>query len=129
MNNELINVIDISIEEKNNILAAEEGHCLELKSKNIRPTKLTDTLSAFANAAGGELYIGVPENKRGKKKLRVWAGFSDQEDANGHLQLFERFMYSSRRPWHDWNMYKLAIPIFFMAVWVAVLVWVITYSE
>jgi len=88
VNNE-INILEISIEERDNILRAEEGHFLDFKSKNIKPGKLTETLSAFANTAGGELYIGIPERKRGSRRIRKWAGFPNQESANGHLQAFE----------------------------------------
>jgi ATP-dependent DNA helicase RecG len=89
-NNNVINTVPISVEEKQKILYAEEGHFLDLKSKNISPKKLTETLSAFANTAGGELYIGIDEHKRGQRKIRKWIGFADQEAANGHLQAFEQ---------------------------------------
>lgn len=90
MDNNIINAVKISGEEKSNILGAIEGHFLDLKSKNISPKKLTETMSAFANTAGGELYIGIDERKGRQKKIRKWRGFTDQESANGHLQAFER---------------------------------------
>ena len=84
-----IDIVAISVDEKARILYAEEGHFLDVKSKSISPAKLTETLSAFANTAGGELYIGLAEYKR-RKKTRKWDGFTDQEAANGHLQAFEQ---------------------------------------
>ncbi len=56
MDNNIIDVVKISVEEKSNILNVIEGHLLELKSENVSPRKLTETLSAFTNTAGGELY-------------------------------------------------------------------------
>ena len=85
-----IDTVEIGIEEKSNILGAKEGHFLDLKSKRITPNRLTETLSAFANTAGGELYIGIDEYKKHQKKIRKWEGFTDQEAANGHTQAFEQ---------------------------------------
>lgn len=90
MNNNVIDIVEISLEEKNKLLNVTEGHVLDLKSKHISPRKLTQSLSAFANTAGGELYVGISESKRGRKKIRKWVGFVDQEEANGHLQSFEQ---------------------------------------
>ncbi len=56
-NNNAIHTIPVEAEEKQNVLYAIEGHFLDLKSKNISPKKLTETMSAFANTSGGELYI------------------------------------------------------------------------
>lgn len=75
----------ITPDQKDRILAIEENHFNDLKGKRIRPSKLTESVSAFANASGGEIYLGIDEsNARGK--LRHWNGFSDIEEANAHLQ-------------------------------------------
>lgn len=82
---------DILPEQRDLILALPEGHFHDLKSKDITPGKLTKTISGFANAAGGELYIGIDERSGpAGAKLRTWRGFSDHEEANGHLQAFEQ---------------------------------------
>ncbi len=69
------------------ILSYTEGHFLDVKAKEIRPAKLTKSISAFANADGGELYIGIAETPIGSP--HTWGGFADPEDANAHLQVFE----------------------------------------
>jgi ATP-dependent DNA helicase RecG len=56
------------------------------KSKLIKPARLTKTMSAFANADGGELYVGIGEPNSG---TFVWDGFERVEDANGHIQAME----------------------------------------
>lgn len=87
----VVTVADISSEQRNLILALPEGHFHDLKSKDIGPGKLTRTISAFANAAGGELYVGIDERHGpGGAKIRSWRGFDDPEEANGHLQAFEQ---------------------------------------
>lgn len=87
----MVMVADISLEQRDLILALPEGHFHDLKSKDIGPGKLTKTISGFANAAGGELYIGIDERLGpGGAKIRSWRGFADPEEANGHLQAFEQ---------------------------------------
>src|SRR5262245_6899478 len=82
-----IEIVDISDKQAEHLLRKEEGHFLDLKAVAITPAKLTRSMSAFANSDGGELFIGISENKGGA--LATWDGFSDQEAANGHLQAFE----------------------------------------
>jgi ATP-dependent DNA helicase RecG len=87
---DVVTVADITSEQRDLILALPEGHFHDLKSKDIAPGKLTKTISGFANAAGGELYIGIDERPGpGGAKIRSWRGFADPEDGNGHLQAFE----------------------------------------
>lgn len=87
----MVTVTDISTEQRDLILALPEGHFHDLKSRDIAPGKLTKTISAFANAAGGELYVGIDERPGpGGAKIRSWRGFDDPEDANGHIQAFEQ---------------------------------------
>src|SRR5437016_3301442 len=94
-----INTTSITSEQTRQILEFEEGHFIDLKSADITPSKLTHTISAFANADGGELYIGIDENT--STRVRSWRGFRNEEAANAHLQVFEQifplgqyFLYS-----------------------------------
>lgn len=82
-----IRIEDISSEQVQLVSKLQEGHFSDLKSVDIKPSKLTQTIGAFANADGGELYIGIDEEKR--KNSRQWRGFQNQEAANSHLQVFE----------------------------------------
>ena len=66
----------------------QEGHFLDVKAIEIVPAKLTRTFSALSNAEGGEVYIGIAENKAAGG-LRSWRGFESVEKANGHIQAFE----------------------------------------
>ena len=82
-----VTIQEITTNEVRRLLAIEEGHFADLKSKEIGPGKLTRTIAAFSNADGGEILIGIGENKGTGK--RSWNGFPDPEAANGHLQAFE----------------------------------------
>src|SRR5215831_6186034 len=84
-----IDLIAITGAERDRLLALEEGHFAELKAIEVSTKKLGRTVSAFANAAGGDLYVGIGETELLGAKIRTWRGFSDQEAANGHLQSLE----------------------------------------
>ena len=82
-----VTVKKISDLEASKILGLAEGHFCDLKAKDIKPNRLTKSISAFSNSEGGELYIGIDENKT--IGARSWRGFDSVEAANGFLQIFE----------------------------------------
>ncbi|HVT19689.1 MAG TPA: ATP-binding protein [Thermoanaerobaculia bacterium] len=82
-----IPIADIGQSERERVLGHVEGHFLDYKAIEVKPAKLTRTLSAFSNAEGGEVYIGISEDK-GLRTIH-WRGFNVPEDANAHLQVFE----------------------------------------
>jgi ATP-dependent DNA helicase RecG len=85
------NAFEIDEEQADLLAQIEEGQYSEVKSIAISPSKLSHTVSAFANTDGGDLYIGISEQLLGgNAKRRDWGGFPDVEAANGHLQAFER---------------------------------------
>ncbi len=82
-----LNTVTLTAHELSKILTLEEGHFTDLKSIDVSPAKLTKSLSGFANAEGGELYVGIDEDVSQRK--RNWRGFDRIEDANGFIQCFE----------------------------------------
>lgn len=82
-----VDVKPVTKEQKERILSIEENHFFDIKAVEITPAKLTRTICAFANADGGELYVGIDEDKT--TKIRYWRGFKNPEEANGHVQTFE----------------------------------------
>lgn len=84
-----ITVSDISRGEANQVVAIEEGHFADVKSVDLAPKKIIKHLLAFANADGGELYIGIDD------KPRLWRGFENQEAANGHIQAYDGVFHLS----------------------------------
>jgi ATP-dependent DNA helicase RecG len=75
----------ISMPQVSLVLTKNEGHFLDMKAKEITPSKLSRTLSAFANADGGEVYVGIATINGSFR----WDGFAKEEDANAHLQVVE----------------------------------------
>lgn len=85
-----INVVDVSNEDVQRLLGVEESHFLDLKAIDINPAGVTKAVSAFANTAGGELYIGIEEVDTAEGVIRKWTGFQDMEAANGLVQAIEQ---------------------------------------
>ena len=87
----MVTTSEVTLAQRDIVLALPEGHFHDLKAKEVAPAKLTRTIAAFANASGGEIYVGVDETAGpAGAKIRKWRGFSDPEEANGHLQAFEQ---------------------------------------
>src|SRR6478736_2784921 len=84
-----IELIEIAGAQRDRLLVMDEGHFAELKAIGVSTKKLGRTVSAFANSAGGDLYVGIGETELLGVKVRTWHGFRDQEAANGHLQSLE----------------------------------------
>jgi ATP-dependent DNA helicase RecG len=80
-----ISVQIISKPQADKVRLIDEGQFSDLKAAELPPSKLTKPMSAFANADGGDLYIGISD------KERQWQGFANVEAANGHIQTFEEF--------------------------------------
>lgn len=79
----MITTSKISDSEKDKLLSMEENHFSDLKAIDVGPGKLSKAIAAFANAEGGELFIGIDDDPR------IWRGFESVEDANAHIQVFE----------------------------------------
>lgn len=86
---EFIAATNITGEGRDRLLSLEEDTFCDLKAIEVSPKKLAAAISAFANTAGGDLYIGIAETEFFGLKTRQWRGFNDQEAANGHLQSLE----------------------------------------
>lgn len=80
-----IDTVKLSNADVASLLDLQEGHFVDLKAIEVAPAKLTRTVCAMANAEGGDVYIGIDDSSP-----RVWRGFRNVEDANGHLQIFEQ---------------------------------------
>ena len=78
---------EITDDEMNRLLQLEEGHFADAKAIEIAPGKLTKTIAAFSNADGGDVFVGIAEDKQ--TNTMGWKGFPSPEAANGQIQIFE----------------------------------------
>lgn len=83
-----IQVVRISDDQANRVMMASESQFADVKAAEITPSKLSRTISAFANSDGGDLYVGISEAD--VTKVRSWKGFHDEEAANDHVATFEQ---------------------------------------
>lgn len=66
------------------ILKVQESWMIEIKGKDINPSKFTRALSAFANTNGGEIYLGLSHVADDKTQY-YWDGFPDEESMNAFI--------------------------------------------
>ena len=71
--------------EMNTLLQMQESWLIEKKGKDIKPAKLTKTISAFANTNGGDIYLGI-SNEENKNSYN-WDGFDCEEKMNQHIDV------------------------------------------
>lgn len=79
------NIVPLNENRLSDLLNIEENYFNDVKSKSIKPAKLSESVSAFANASGGDIYIGIAENTR--TRCRQWDGFANVEAANSIVQM------------------------------------------
>ena len=60
----MIGTIILEKDKEEELLSKEENSFNDVKSSMISPAKLSKTVSAFANASGGEIYLGIKEDTR-----------------------------------------------------------------
>ena len=82
-----LEIVDVDERERHQAVWTEEGHTGDVKAIEVSPAKLSRSMAAFSNAEGGELFVGVDEDKAAG--TRTWRGFPSVEAANGHVQAFE----------------------------------------
>lgn len=81
-----ITVKELSDEEVQMLIRTDESHFLDFKSVDVSPQSASKAVSAFANASGGELLIGIDDKMGPAGEEREWRGFDNQEAANSLIQ-------------------------------------------
>jgi ATP-dependent DNA helicase RecG len=63
-----------------------EDHFFDRKAAAIKGAKLQKVAVAFANADGGEVFVGIADDKDEPDAMKRWKGTSNIEDYNQHIQ-------------------------------------------
>lgn len=73
--------------KKHELIHIEENQYIDVKSILITPAKLSQTISAFANASGGDIYVGIQEDTHTRQ--RIFEGFKEIEETNKYIQVLD----------------------------------------
>lgn len=76
----------ITLNDALEISKRAEDHFFDRKASAIKGAKLQKVAVAFANADGGEVYIGVADDKDEPDPSRRWVGAHNIEEYNQHIQ-------------------------------------------
>lgn len=77
------------------LIESAEAQLIDFKDKRIAPKKLSKTISALANADGGEIYVGITETEIDGETKFSWDGFDKEEEANQIVDCLEKMLYLS----------------------------------
>ncbi len=76
----------ITAEEAIRLSCRAEDHFFDRKAPGLSGAKLQKLVVAFANADGGELIVGIADDKEEVEPAKRWRGLAAIEDFNGLLQ-------------------------------------------
>ena len=81
---------DITNEEIDKLLLLEEDWLMDKKGADIKPSRFSRTVSAFANTNGGEIYIGISHEQ--DKAVYFWDGFKSEEAFNEYITVLTEIL-------------------------------------
>ncbi len=82
-----MNTRALSKEEVLALVLREESHFYDIKSREISGAALQKIAVAFANSDGGDILVGIVEEKDEADPEKRWHGFENLESMNSHLQV------------------------------------------
>ena len=68
------------------LICRAEGHFFDKKSARLSGASLQKIVVALANAEGGEVLVGIEDDKTSASPEKRWCGLGSMEDFNGLLQ-------------------------------------------
>ena len=82
----------INQKDIDDLLLIQESWLIDKKGKDIKPAKLSKTISAFANTNGGDIYLGISHKEN--KNEYYWDGFTDEEQMNPFISVISNMFDS-----------------------------------
>ncbi|HEY0296581.1 MAG TPA: RNA-binding domain-containing protein [Bordetella sp.] len=79
-------VREISIADALSLSKQPEGHFYDRKAAQVKGVKLQKIVCAFANADGGDVYVGIADDKDEADPTKRWVGSPTMEEFNQLIQ-------------------------------------------
>lgn len=79
-------VREVSIADALALSSQPEGHFYDRKAAQIKGAKLQKIVCAFANADGGDVYVGIADDKDQADPEKRWVGAPNMEEFNQLIQ-------------------------------------------
>lgn len=86
MAGEIMQVREISKADALSLSSQPEGHFYDRKAAKIKGAKLQKIVCAFANSDGGDVYVGVADDKDEAEPSKRWHGAASMEEYNQLIQ-------------------------------------------
>lgn len=77
----------ITKDKLQDLFEIQEDHFNDFKAKELNGKKFSKAISAFANASGGDIYVGIREET--DTKIKHWEGYASIEEYNSFIQVLE----------------------------------------
>lgn len=110
-------IVEISLHKALSLCQVDESDFLDFKSKEVAGNKIQKTAVSFANSEGGEILVGITDEKHEKDIIKRWNGHEKLEDYNSIIQALSElnpsidFSYSFLRVQGQTKNYILHITI------------------
>lgn len=76
----------LETEEALSLIIRQEGHFFDKKSAKVSGASLQKIVVALANAEGGDVAVGIEDDKTSPNPEQRWRGLATMEDFNGLIQ-------------------------------------------
>lgn len=86
------------------LMEIQEWQTFECKRAAVQPAKLLETVTAFANAEGGVLVVGLEDPRKAKNSKRLVGVSENPDNVSEFLNLIEKEITPPLRLWDKWYL-------------------------
>src|SRR3989338_5179035 len=86
------------------ILSEREWQTFECKRASVKPSKLLETVVAFANSEGGVLVVGIEDPQKADRSKRLFGLSESSDNAGEFLKLIEKDIDPQIKLWNKFEL-------------------------